>query len=69
MNDSLEQAILLRPAALPNLEAVEDEAGADDDEEDGFIATKVIVLEFCVAILCLFRVFRFQFFSRSMLGF
>ena len=29
------------------MEAAEDEAGADDDEEDGFIAAKVIVLEFC----------------------
>ena len=47
MNDSLEQAILRRPAALPNLEAVEDEAGADEDEEDGFIAAKLIVLEPC----------------------
>ena len=46
-DDSFEQAILLQPAALPNLEAVEDEAGADEDEEDGFIAAKLIVLEPC----------------------
>ena len=43
-DDSFEKGIPLQPAALPNLEAVEDEAGADDDEEDGFIAAKLIVL-------------------------
>ena len=46
-DDSFDKGILLQPAALPNLEAVEDEAGADDDEEDGFIAAKGTVLDLC----------------------
>ena len=41
MNDNFEQGFLLRPAALPNLEAVEDAEGAADDEVDGFIVVGV----------------------------
>ena len=44
MNDNFEQGFLLRPAALPNLEAVEDAEGAADDEVDGFIVVGVFIV-------------------------
>ena len=50
MNDNFEQGSFLRPAALPNLDAIEDEEGTADVEVDGFIVVKVVVL--AVALIC-----------------